>query len=303
MSSPTAESPRPRDPWTWAAWLGILVGLALRVWEFSALRPLYMDEEALLKNIVGVAPLDFGRVLSHEQLAAPGFLAVERILVQLPLSVLATGRLVAFVCGLATMLVVAPLARRYVGRRAAVLAIWLLALADHLIYYSAEVKQYSCDLLGAMLVLWLAAPGEPGEPDRRRWIALTLLGVIAPWFSYSIVFVLAGVGFYWIGRRAIARDWRGAGLAVLACSAWLLSFLETLVISRSIVSERDFLWVWWNFAFLPIPPRSWAQAQFVAETLANVFINPGSLLTPFGLPTTAILASLLALAGCASMAR
>lgn len=65
--------------------------------------------------------------MSHDQLAPSGFVIVERILVQLPLSVLATERLVSFVCGLASMLVIAPLARRCVERRA-------LALADHLIY-------------------------------------------------------------------------------------------------------------------------------------------------------------------------
>jgi hypothetical protein len=70
-----------------------------------------------------------------------------------------------------------------------------------------------------------------------------------------------------------------------------------------IVSKRDFLWVWWNFAFLPIPPRSAADAQFVAETMANVFINPGSLLTPFSLLVTGVLASALALVGCVSLGR
>jgi len=303
MSSPTPKSPTTPDIWERATWIGVLVGLALRVWEFSTLRSLYMDEDALLGNIVGVPIFDFGHVLSQDQLAPPGFLVVERILVRLPLSVLATGRLLPLLCGLATMLAVVPLARRYVGRRAAVMAVWLLALADHLIYYSAEIKQYSCDLLGAMLALWLAVPPDPDEPTRRRLIGLAILGVVAPWFSYPVVFVLAGVGFHWIATRAIARDWRGAGLAVLICSAWLLSFLGCFAVSRAIVSKRDFLWVWWNFAFLPIPPRSWEQARFVVETLANVFINPGSLFTPFELPATAILASALALVGCASMAR
>ncbi len=301
---PTLKPPTVLDVWARAAWIGVAVGLALRLWEFATLRPLYMDEEALLGNLVGVPIFDFGRVLSQDQLAPPGFLVVERLLVRLPMSVLASGRLFPLLCGLASMLVVFPMARRYVGRRAATMAVWLLALADHLIYYSAEIKQYSCDLLGAMLALWIAVPpDDPAEPSRRRLIALTALGVIAPWFSYPVVFVLAGVGFHLIARRMLARDWRGAALAVLICGAWLLSFLGCFAVSRAIVSKRDFLWVWWNFAFLPIPPRSWEQTRFVAETLANVFINPGSLLTPFEFPVTASLACALALVGCVSMAR
>lgn len=291
------------DSWERTAWLGVFVGLMLRLWEFTSLRKLYMDEEALLKNIVGLPIFDFQHTLSQDQLAPPGFLVVERLLVRLPMSVLASGRLFPLLCGLATMLLVIPLARRYVDRRAVPIAAWLLALSDHLIYYSAEIKQYSCDLVAAMAALLIAVPRDEVEPTRRRLVQLTLLGLIAPWFSYPVVFVLAGVGFHLIARRTIRRDWRGAGVAVLICSAWLLSFVGCFAVSHTIVSKRDFLWVWWDFAFLPIPPRSWADAQFTAETVANVFINPGSLLTPFELPITALLACVLALVGSVSLAR
>jgi hypothetical protein len=201
------------------------------------------------------------------------------------------------------MLLVVPLARRFVDARAVPIAAWFLALADHLIYYSAEIKQYSCDLVLAMAALLLAVPPDDAGPSRRRVAGLALLGVIAPWFSYPVVFVLAGVGFHWIGRRALARDGRGATLASALCLAWLLSFIGCFAVSKTIVSKRDFLWVWWNFAFLPIPPRTATDARFVAETLANVFINPGSVLTPFSLAVTASLACGLGLIGCVSLAR
>lgn len=291
---------RPRERLTW---LAVGVGLALRVWEYSSLRELYMDEAALLKNLVGVPILDFGHVLSQDQLAPPGFLVVERTILRLPLDLLAAGRLFPLLCGLAAMLLVVPLARRYVDPRAVPIAAWLLALSDHLIYYSAEIKQYSCDLVLAMAALRLAIPPEVDRPSPRLVWALAILGVVAPWFSYPVVFVLAAVGFHWIGRRALARDWRGAGLAVGVCGAWLISFVGCFAVSHMIVSKRDFLWVWWNFAFLPIPPRSTTDVRFVAETLANVFINPGSLLTPFSLPVTAALACGLALIGCGSLGR
>jgi hypothetical protein len=284
-------------------WLAVGVGVALRLWEYSSLRGLYMDEEALLKNLVGVPIFDFGRVLSQDQLAPPGFLVVERLILRSPLNVLAAGRLFPLLCGLASMLLVVPLTRRYLDRWAVPIAAWFLALADHLIYYSAEIKQYSCDLALAMAALLVAVPRDASEPTPRRIAALALLGVVAPWFSFPVVFVLAGVGFHWIARRALLKDWRGAATASGVCLAWLISFVGCFAVSHTIVSKRDFLWVWWNFAFLPIPPRSAADAQFVAETLANVFINPGSILTPFSFPVTAMLASGLALVGCVSLAR
>ncbi|WP_165246479.1 hypothetical protein [Paludisphaera soli] len=283
--------------------LGVLVGLALRLWEYSTLRDLYMDETALLKNLVGVPVFDFHHVLKQDQLAPPGFLAIERALVRLPIRVEASGRLFPLLCGLASMFLVAPLARRYLDRFAVPIAVWMLAMADHLIYYSAEIKQYSCDLVGAMATLLLAVPPGPEPPSRRRLAALAAWGIVVPWFSFPVVFVLAGVGFHLIARSYATGGRRAAAVAVAICAGWFASFLGCFAVSKAIVSKGDFLWTWWDFAFLPIPPRSWIDARFTMETLANVFINPGSVLTPFGLIATAVLATILAVVGAASLGR
>ena len=37
----------------------------------------------------------------------------------------------------------------------------MLAFGDHLLYYSSEIKQYSCDLMFALFGLLLAAPRPP----------------------------------------------------------------------------------------------------------------------------------------------
>ncbi len=283
--------------------LGILVGIALRLWEFSDLRELYMDERALLTNLVGVPVFDFAHELKQDQLAPPGFLVVERLLVRLPMWEGASGRLLPLACGILSLFLVAPLARRYVDRRAVPIAVWMLAMADHLIYYSAEIKPYMVDLVAAMVTLLLAVPPDPGEPTPRRRRVLAGWGALAPWFSFPVVFVMAGVGLH-----LVARSWRVGGKpaamrAVAVGGCWVVSFLGCFLVSRSIVSKRDFLWVWWNFAFLPIPPHGWRDVRFTVETIANVFINPGSVLTPFGFIATAVLASLLAAIGAVSMGR
>ena len=173
-----ATEPPPRDLRDRLTWLAVGVGLALRVWEYSSLRQLYMDEEALLTNLVGVPVLDFSHVLSQDQLAPPGFLVVERIILRAPMNALAAGRLFPLLCGLASMLLIVPLARRYVDRLGVPIAAWVLALADHLIYYSSEIKQYSCDLVLAMAALLAALPRDGDEPTPRRARALAILGVV-----------------------------------------------------------------------------------------------------------------------------
>ena len=262
-----------------------------------------MDEVSLLKNILGHAVFDFGQILSDDQMAPPGFLVIERLLVRLPLDVKATARLFPLVCGIASVFLMRKAAWRYLDRRAVPLAVALLALGDHLLYYSAEIKQYSCDLVIALAALLLAAPPPPGTPTTRRFAALAIFGLIAPWFSFTSVFVLAGVGLHFLVTQAVSRDWRKAALTMGLGLAWLVSFATCFLLSRSIMSRRDFLWIWWNFAFLPVPPRSLADASLLAESVANVFINPASLLTPLTLPYTAALASIMALCGCVSLGR
>jgi len=284
-------------------WVAVALGVILRVWEYLEFRSLYMDESALLENVAGRAIFDFRHVLEGDQMAPPGFLAIERLLVQLPLDVRVTGRLFPLFCGIASVFLMRSAARRYLDRRAVPLAVGLLALGDHLLYYSSEIKQYSCDLMMALAALLLAAPRPPEEPSGRHFKVLAIFGLIAPWFSFTIVFVLAGVGLHLLMTEAVRKDWRKTALTTGICLGWLISFAGCFLLSRSIMSRRDFLWVWWNFAFLPLPPRSLADASVLAESIANVFINPASILTPLTLPYTAVLASILALIGCLSLGR
>ena len=45
------------------AWIAVALGLILRVWEYLEFRYLYIDEEALLSNLVGRAVFDFRQIL------------------------------------------------------------------------------------------------------------------------------------------------------------------------------------------------------------------------------------------------
>jgi hypothetical protein len=285
------------------AWFAVAVGVLLRVGEYLGFRDLYIDEVALLKNIQGRDIFDFRRVLEEDQMAPPGFLVVERLLVHLPGSVRVSARLFPLACGIASVFLMRATARRYLDRRAVPIAVALLALGDHLIYYASEIKQYTIDLVFAQLALMLAAPPPPERMTPRHLIALSVFGAVAPWFAFPVVFVLGGVGLHFLVTEARRRDWRRVALGAAMGVAWLASFAGCFLLSRSIMSKRDFIWVWWNFAFVPLPPRSSADVSLIAETLANVFINPASLLSPLSLPYTAGVASILALAGCVSLGR
>ncbi len=284
------------DAITWAA---LAVGVALRVWGYADGRPLYMDERSLLRNLVLLPVFDFHTTLVEFQLAPPGFLVIERMVVRLPGSDMMAGRMVALVFGIASLFLFRSVARRLLLPAAVPMAMGLFALSDWLIYYSAEIKQYSCDLaLGlAALLLTLRAGPAPERANVRGLVALAAFGAAGVWFSHPLVLVLAAVGTYLLGGAVIRRDPRGIVILAGMGAAWLVSFAACYVVSHGILSKESFIWDWWDFAFLPIPPRSGADLRKDFWSIANLFDSPSDVRMPLGMIPTAIVAMALWIIG------
>ena len=276
-------------------------GVLLRIWEYLEFRVPFQDERYLLNSLVGRGIFDFHRVLENNQMAPPGFLMIERFMVRLPVDFRASGRLFPLFCGIASMFLMRKVAQAYLSNRAVPIAVALLAMNDYALYHSSDIKQYSSDLMTALAALLLAAPSPPAKRNTERSRLLAVFGLVAPWFSFSAIFVLAGVGIHRVFVQLFRKDWRKAGLIAGIGLTWLLSFSGCIWLSRSIQSTDDFLQRWWGFAFLPLPPRSQTDLSLLIETLANVFINPGGIMTALSLPYTAVLASVLALLGCLAL--
>jgi hypothetical protein len=308
------------EAWTW---LAVAVGVCLRLLVYADTAPLYMDERSLLDNLVRLPVLDFRTTLTEYQLAPPGFLVVERLMVRLPLPTVLTARLFPLVCSIASVFLFRSVARRYVSRRAVPLAVGLFALADWLLYYSAEIKQYTCDLALTLAALRLAAGWAPSpasdpqsDPDSAtraapsppswtsgRLLVLAGFGAVGVWFSYPLALVLAAVGTYFAAVAASRRRWgRVLGLVATAL-VWAASFAACYSISHRILSKERFIWNWWDFAFLRLPPRSLSELEGVAWQLLNVFDSPADVRTPLGELPSAVLALGLFLAGAAAVGR
>jgi hypothetical protein len=300
------------ETWTW---LAVAVGVALRLADFADFRGLYKDERSLLENLVSLRVLDFHTTLTEYQLAPPGFLVLERLMVRLPGNDVLQARLISLVCGIASMFLFRATARRYVIARAVPIAVGLFALCDWLIYYSTEIKQYSCDLALTLTALLLAAgpalesrssgssPTAPVPLTTRRLLAVAGLGLAGVWFSYPLALVLAGVGTYLIAVAARRTDWRQCLALAATGAAWVLSFAACFVVSHRILSKERFIWDWWDFAFLPIPPRSLADLDRDFWQILNAFDSPADLLTPLGVLPSAFLALGLFLLGGLSLWR
>src|SRR5262249_24317018 len=155
-------------------------------------RAMWLDEGMLRGNVVDVPVFDFSEPLKSDQLAPLGFLLVERLLASLVSSRNYVHRFLPLPAGVAALELFPRMAPRLLSRRAALVALVLIALSDDLVYYSSEFKPYSLDLFFGVAITLAAVSALGREPPMRTVMWLAVLAVTAPWFSFSSVFTIAG---------------------------------------------------------------------------------------------------------------
>lgn len=205
-------------------WGLVGLGSVLRVVRYLHDRSLWGDEARLALNLRDHGFGGLLHQLDYIQAAPTGFLLLEKAAVALFGDSEYALRLVPLAAGIASLALFLPLARRLLSRRAALVAVSLYALAEPLIYYSSEVKQYSVDALATIVLLLIAAPALLERTlSRRRALALLAAGAIAFWFSHPSVFV---AGAIWLSLAAMRVRMPKPGLAALGIlgAVWLAVF-------------------------------------------------------------------------------
>jgi hypothetical protein len=203
-------------------------GCSCRLAQYLAAPSFWHDEAFLSLNVIDKTAAELIRgPLDYEQAAPPGvLLALRAAVVALGASEYSL-RLVPLICGLAALPLFAFLARRTLsGRMMAVWATALLALSDEIIFQSATVKQYSGDVLVAVLLLALAFAFKRPLDSVRRFLLTCVVAAACAWASHPTVFVFGGVSLALLPRLWRLR-WRGriawtAGNALVVSSFVLL---------------------------------------------------------------------------------
>lgn len=258
-------------------WLPLLLlaGTALRVVPFLLDRSLWLDEAKLALNVVERSPAQLFRPLDYEQAAPVGFLLLEKAMV----SAFGEGeralRLVPLLGGLGALWCFFFVARRWLTPAESLLALALFALAQPLVYYATEVKQYSTDVLVALALLWAAGRALDGPP-RALWL-LVPAGVLGVWLSHPAVFVAAGVGLTLLLSAWLGGDRRRTALSAWVVAAWAASFLVQYVLVLRGSDPTGFLARFWADGFPPLPPRSLAELLWPVRTFFDFFVDPAGL--------------------------
>ncbi len=260
----------------------LALGVFLRLIVYLSDREFWMDEGSLWGNLAGKPILDFSAPLTGDQLAPLGFLIAQRALMAVLGVSKYASRLLPLACGLISLFLFARLCPRIVSRRPALIALTLFSFSDDLIYYSSELKPYSLDL-AVGLAVGLAAVDALGKPvSARRAAVMMLLASAAPWFSFASAFIVAGCGATLIVTAALARRPRDAAVWSVIGIGWLGSLFVSYRASAAILSPYTTMYIFWDFAFLPVSPLPMDRIRLAATAgiLLEIFVTPLNLVAP-----------------------
>jgi len=138
-----------------------------------------------------------------------------------------TGRGFSAVCGVLTVAAIAGLADILGGRKAAIWAGGIAALAPLALWYSVEARAYGLYMLLATIALWqFTAAMKFGE--MRHWAAFAVASIAGAYTHYYFGLLIALTGFVWLGSLPRGERLR-RGLTTFALiaagtapSLWLL---------------------------------------------------------------------------------
>jgi 4-amino-4-deoxy-L-arabinose transferase-like glycosyltransferase len=171
----------------------ICFGVALRLGQYLANRSLWLDESLLTLNIVHRSFSQLLQPLDYSQGAPILFLMFSKISVTvLGINEYAL-RLFPLLSGIASIFIFYEISKKFLKIGYIPLALAFFIVSDRLIYYSSEVKQYSSDVLVALL-LYLVS-GHYLESEELTSVNAVFCGVMSAaliWLSHGAVFVLEG---------------------------------------------------------------------------------------------------------------
>jgi hypothetical protein len=290
-----------RLPATAAASTVLAFGVIAHVAWYFERGSLWYDETKLALNIAHRSPGELLGNLSFGQGAPWGFLLADKLAVM----TLGVGerslRLVPLLAALAALPVFWRVASFYLRGPWLILALLLFCFSPLLIQFSAEAKQYSVDVVAALLALWLAHLARH-VPDWRRAAAVGVAGAALLWFSHPAMIVLGSSGLV-VGVAALARhEWPTLRRLAIVGLAWGVSVCAFFLFAwpklgglQDLPSAEAYV--------VPFPPTSSAEAELLARR-ANVILQ-----LPFGFygrPWSALIAPaavLLAVVGAVSLIR
>lgn len=265
----------------------LFLGMALRLVVFLQNRSLFLDEANLARNIIEKPIEQFFQPLDYEQHAPPLFLTIEKGSSKILGNTEYSLRLFPLIMSLVGLLFFLLL---LLNRFEATTWLWfplaLLLFSTEMIRYATEAKQYIVDSSLGIVLFWLAVQLNPDFWNRKTAILWAVAGCVFIWLSMPVVFILAGIGLYYLYSFIEQKEYQKLWELGLVIISWLVSFgfFYWLILRPSLAT--DLLVDYHRTHFLPIVPQNAEEWTKAGKILLGLFR------IPFGFTTLAYLSGI-----------
>jgi 4-amino-4-deoxy-L-arabinose transferase-like glycosyltransferase len=256
-----------------AVWAIITIGVFLRLFHYFNNRSLWEDEIYLSTGIVKLHISQLvHQSLDFQQKAPIGYLLVVKIFTMIFGPREMGLRLFPLICGIASLFVFWKVARYFFGNLGVLVCVGILALAPPLVYHSVEAKQYAVELFATILLLYTYTRYNK-RADIRSLFIWGLWGAVIAWFSYSSVFIMAGLAFTMGLNYLIKKEWKTIFKLAVPFAIWFGSFAVNYII----FTQKDAHTGWLVYFFVnhdAFMPLSGDAVRWLMDHFAGFFNYP-----------------------------
>ncbi len=257
----------------------LIMGIAPRLSYFLTGRALWFDEAALCINILERSFIGLLDPLAFKQVAPPLYLWTLKLCTLVGGPTVYAVRFPSILAGLAVVFLFWAVARRILSPSGALVALFMVVASQHLINYAGEAKPYTSDVALALAVICMALRWEDKPPSWQRALRYGVILAVMVWYSFPVVFVIAGVGLCQLALATWRRAWISVGclclLYSLSTASFLLEYFVAIAPSRGNAETMAYMNYYWRHGFMPFPPTSHWDMRWYRERVFMFFDMPG----------------------------
>lgn len=248
-------------------YLIIFIGAFLAIYQFIFNRSLWLDEACLALNIISKDFIGLTRPLDYNQVAPIGFLFIERISVL----ILGKNELALRIFPLISFLTSIPffylLSNKLVKNNViALISTSIFSITLSLLSYSSEVKQYSIDVLFAIIILYYSLTLQLNK--NKSLFIYAIIGSIAVWFSSVSIIILFVAGVYFLHFEGYQNKNYKILFPLLF---WATSFFIYYYLFIHNHPATESMISYWEKSFLPLNPFSKDFYSFLFRATQDIY--------------------------------
>jgi len=248
----------------------IAAGIAYRIIIYFQNRSLFIDEANVGRNIAERSFSQFFETLSYEQYAGPLFLIILKVNTLLLGMTEYALRLWPLIAGIISLILFYQLLKREFSEKWLWFPLLWMGFTWRMFRFSTEVKQYTTDIMVALALLNLVYIIPPEKLSWRNVLLWGIIGAILIWLSMPVVFILAGVGFYYFFHFFQKQNNYQINKPIITSIAlWLLSFGVYYIAIINQQTGTDYLLRSHADFYIPLLPTSIADFKLLAKRLVG----------------------------------